>query len=312
MKKRFLLKKTLHLLISLLFFTGLLYGLLYVSTGDPALGVLRRSGGQNVSLKTIEETRRKLGIDGNFFEQYFHWLGNILKGDFGYSFMTNVPVLQIIGEKASVTFKLLGISFIFSTIISLGSGSIIGNFSSLKWVQQILSVVLSFPIYWLSLVLIFILGVQLKWLPFVGSNSGKHLILPVMVICLSEGSYLTKMVSDLITLVSGSESQRIAKFRGVKWYYRFSYQLKESFVPLISLYGNSFTHLFGGTVMVEIIFSIAGLGKLLMEAISTRDYPVIQGITLFVACSTFLLNYIVDVFIQKVDSRIQINQGGAK
>ncbi|WP_236847773.1 ABC transporter permease subunit, partial [Brevibacillus laterosporus] len=92
------------------------------------------------------------------------------------------------------------------------------------------------------------------------------------------------MVSDLIVSSATSEQQIIAKFRGIKWYYRFYYQLKELFVPLISLYGNSLINLFGGTVIVEIIFSISGLGKLLMDAISTRDYPVIQGITLIIAC----------------------------
>lgn len=107
-------------------------------------------------------------------------------------------------------------------------------------------------------------------------------------------------------------AKKIAGFRGIKWYYRFYYQLNELVVPLISLYGNSLTHLFGGTIMVEIIFSISGLGKLLMDAISTRDYPVIQGITLLIACGIFLFNYALDVFIQKVDSRIKISQGGIK
>lgn len=172
--------------------------------------------------------------------------------------------------------------------------------------KQVLSVILSFPIYWLAILSIFLLGVKLKFFPFVGSSTSRHLILPTLVICLSEGSYLTKMVSDLILLVAESEKQKIAIFRGIKWYYRFYYQLKEVVIPLISLYGNSFIHLFGGTIMIEIIFSISGMGKLLMEAISTRDYPVIQGITLLVAIGTFLFNYLMDIVIQKVDSRIKL------
>lgn len=312
MDKAFLLKKTLRLLVSLLLFSLLLYGLLYLSTGDPALGVLRKLGGQNLSQKAIEETRARLGLDGNFIEQYFQWLLRIITGDFGRSFMTNQPVLPTIVEKCGITFKVIGLSFLLNLFVSLVCGSFIGNFSFFKWGKQVLSVMLSFPIYWLAVVVIFIFGVQLKWFPFVGSSSGKHLVLPILVIGLSEGSYLTKMVSDLIVSVAGSERQKIAKFRGIKWYYRFYYQLKELFVPLISLYGNSCTHLFGGTIMVEIIFSISGLGKLLMEAISTRDYPVIQGITLLIACGTFLLNYVLDIWIQKVDSRIQIDLGGAQ
>ncbi|MBC1600884.1 ABC transporter permease [Listeria welshimeri] len=307
MSNNFLLKKTIRLLVSLLLFSFLLYGLLYLSTGDPALGVLQKMGGQNISKKMIEETRTKLGINGSFLQQYFRWLFSILKGDFGNSFITNVPVIQVINEKIWVTTKLLSLSFFFCFLVSITFGSIIGNFSPLIWVKQVLSIVLSFPIYWIAIFSIFLLGVKFRWFPFVGSSTNLHLILPILVICLSEGSYLTKMVSDLILLVRKSERQKIAIFRGINWYYRFYYQLKEIVIPLISLYGNSFIHLFGGTIMIEIIFSISGIGKLLMEAISARDYPVIQGVTLLIAFGTFLFNYLIDIVIQKADARIQVN-----
>ncbi|EOH8750382.1 ABC transporter permease [Enterococcus faecalis] len=306
MSSYFILRKTIRLLVSVILFSFLLYGLLYLSTGDPALAILQKLGGQNISQKMIEETRIKLGIDGNFFKQYLRWLFSLLKGDLGNSFMTNTPVLQVINEKIWVTVRLLSLSFFSCFMLSLFFGSIIGNFPFLRWMKQVLSVILSFPIYWLAILSIFLLGVKLKFFPFVGSSTSRHLILPTLVICLSEGSYLTKMVSDLILLVTESEKQKIAIFRGIKWYYRFYYQLKEVVIPLISLYGNSFIHLFGGTIMIEIIFSISGMGKLLMEAISTRDYPVIQGITLLVAIGTFLFNYLMDIVIQKVDSRIKL------
>lgn len=307
MSNDFILKKTIRLLVSLLLFSFLLYGLLYLSIGDPALGVLQKLGEQNITQKMIKETRIRLGIEGSFFQQYFRWLLSLLKADLGKSFMTNVPVLQVINEKIWVTSKLLCLSFFSSFLLSIFWGSIIGNFLSLRWMKQILSVILSFPIYWIAIFLIFILGVKLKWLPFVGSSTSHHLVLPIIVICLSEGSYLTKMVGDLLLVVTETERQKIATFRGIKWYYRFYYQLKEIMVPLISLYGNRFIHLFGGTIMIEIIFSISGMGKLLMEAISTRDYPVIQGITLLVATGIFLFNYLMDMLIQKLDSRIHLN-----
>lgn len=306
MNSYFILRKTIRLLVSVILFSFLLYGLLYLSTGDPALAILQKLGGQNISQKMIEETRIKLGIDGNFFKQYLRWFFSLLKGDLGNSFMTNTPVLQVINEKIWVTVRLLSLSFSSCFMLSLFFGSIIGNFPFLRWMKQVLSVILSFPIYWLAILSIFLLGVKLKFFPFVGSSTSRHLILPTLVICLSEGSYLTKMVSDLILLVTESEKQKIAIFRGIKWYYRFYYQLKEVLIPLLSLYGNSFIHLFGGTIMIEIIFSISGMGKLLMEAISTRDYPVIQGITLLVAIGTFLFNYLMDIVIQKVDSRIKL------
>ncbi|MFC0404181.1 sodium:proton antiporter [Enterococcus ureilyticus] len=310
MSTHIFLKKTLRLIISMLLFTFILYGLLYLSTGDPALSVLRKLGVQTLSPEVIIETRTKLGIEGNFFDQYVHWLLNTLRGDLGHSFMNNLPVKTLLLEKFFVTFRLMSSSFILCIVLSLLIGGVIGNSSSYQWTKQIFSILLSFPIYWLAILAIFIFGVQLNWLPFVGSRSIRHFILPVLVISFAEGSYLTKMVSDLVATVAKSERQVLAKFRGIKCYYRYYYQLNELFVALISLYGTSLVHLFGSCVMIEIIFSISGFGKLLMDAISTRDYPVIQGITLVVACGTFILNYLIDLAIQKVDSRVVINQGG--
>lgn len=306
------LNKTIRLALSILLFTFILYGLLYLSTGDPALSVLRKFGVQTLSPEVIIETRTKLGIEGDFFEQYIRWLLNMLKGDLGNSFMNDMPVQTLLTEKFLVTLKLLSSSFVLCILLSLIVGGFIGNSPSYHWIKQIFSILLSFPIYWLAILAIFIFGVQLNWFPFVGSSSSSHFILPILVISFSEGSYLTKMVSDLVETVAKSERQFLAKFRGVKWHYRYYYQLNELFVTLISLYGTSLVHIFGSSVMIEIIFSISGLGKLLMDAISTRDYPVIQGITLFVACGTFILNYLIDLTIQKVDSRVSIDQGGTK
>lgn len=307
MRRKILVKKTLRLIISLLFFTVILYALLHLSTGDPALSVLRKLGVQSVSPSILIEERIKLGIEGNFFQQYVHWLLQLVKGNLGRSFMTDQPVQQLLAEKFSISLCLIGTTFLLMCPVSLVVGGWIGNKESVHWLNQLLSIVLSFPIYWLAIVVIFLFGVQLHWFPFIGSKSIQNYLLPIFVLCLSEGAYLTKMVSELIMPVAASERQRIARYRGIKSYYRFYYQLSELTAPLTSLYGNSLLHLFGGSVMVEIIFSMSGVGKLLMDAIATRDYPVIQGITLVVAFGTFILSYLIDVTIQCLDTRVLIH-----
>jgi peptide/nickel transport system permease protein len=310
MNVSFVIKKTLRLMISLLLFSFLLYGLLALSTGDPALGVLRRLGVNHVSPEALEATRVKLGMDGAFLERYFKWLLQCLQGNFGYSFQSNIAVRQLMVEKLSITIQLVSSAFIICLFMAVTIGSLIGNFPALNWLNQIVSVVLSFPIYWMAIATIFLFGVQLKLFPFVGSSTTWHLVLPIFVLSLSEGCYLTKMTGDLLSISAISERQTIAKFRHIKWYYRLFYQLKDVFVPLLTLSMTSLIHLFSGVIMIEIIFSISGIGKLLMEAISTRDYPVIQGITLLLACVTFILNYVVDLLIQKIDRRIQLERGG--
>lgn len=307
MKKSILFKKTSRLIIHLLLFSLLLHGLLYITTGDPAISFLRKIGVQTASKELVEETRNRLGMNGHFFEDYLHWLQAILKGDFGKSFMTNKSVLAIIKNKLLISTRLIGGGFLLSCFFSLTLGSLLGNVSSIRWLKPILSLLLSLPIYLLAIFTIFIFGVQLRWFPFIGSSTSNHYILPLMVIALSEGSYLTKRVGDFVEIIVNSEHQQIARFRKIKWYYRYYYQLNELSIPLITLYGNSLAYLFGSTVMIEIIFSISGLGKTLMEAIFSRDYPVIQGITLILACFIFLLNFMVDLLMVKVDGRVTVN-----
>ena len=311
MRRKLLAKKTLQLIVSVFLFTMLLYGLLILSTGDPALRVLRKFGIQTVSANNLSEIREKLGIKENFFQSYFYWLFQVLRGNLGTSFMTDQSVRQLLVEKSMVTILLISLTFFISCPFSLLLGSWIGNKPFLRGINQLLAIILSFPVYWLSIVAIFYFGVQLQWLPFVGSSHIKNYLLPIFVMCVSESAYLIKMVSELVMPIATSERQQIARFRGIKKSYRFYYQLNELATPLISLYGNSLLHLFGGSVMIEITFSMSGLGKLLMDAIASRDYPVIQGVTLIVAICTFVLSYIIDLMIQRIDSRILINQGGS-
>lgn len=309
MRVGFFTRKTLRLIISLFIFTILLYGLLYLSTGDPAVSVLRKLGNQQITQQALTKTRSSLGLDGTFITQYFNWLGQLLKGDFGVSFMTGDSVLKTIALQGVVTFKIIGYSFLFNFLFSISFGTWIANHSVLKKGRSLLTVILSFPSYWTSIVVIFIFGVQLKWFPFVGSSDFKHLILPLVVCFLSEGLYLTKMVSDLLSLTVLSQQQQIAKRRGLSWSVRWFYQVNENIIALISLYATSLIHLFSVTVMIEVIFSISGIGKLLIDAISVRDYPIIQGVSLLIAGMVFLINYLSDLIVLLVDKRVSLEQG---
>lgn len=312
MKKKFFYEKTIRLVLSLILFSFSLYSLLFLSTGDPALSVLRKSNVQQISPDSLAAMRIKLGISGNFFEQYLNWLLRFLKGDLGQSFQSNTSVVLLISEKIGITFKLVGISYILCIPFSLFLGSLIANIPYLKKSNYLFTLLLSIPVYWLAIAMIFVFGVQLQWFPFIGSSTPFHFVLPIAVLFFSECCYLTKVISDLLQTSVLSESQQIAKFRGIKWYYRCFYQLREIFIPLMTFIIISLIHMFGAVIIIETIFSISGIGKLLMDSISTRDYPVIQGITLIFSFLTFVLNYLADLMIQMTDSRIDIKGGGGK
>ncbi|MBE9908909.1 ABC transporter permease [Enterococcus casseliflavus] len=304
-----LCRKTFRFLLSLLLFSALLYGLLYLSTGDPAISLLRKSGTSNITTDALNQTRQALGLDQTFFVQYVRWLQLILEGNFGLSYMSGEPVLQTMINRSAVTVTIIGWSFVINLLISLVAGTLIANSAILQKGRSILVVCLSFPSYWIAIVCIFIFGVQLQWFPFVGSGTARHLVLPILVCLLSEGLYLIKIVSDLLRASAESDLEWIAKRRLISWFARRYYQINENMVPLIALYANSLIRLFSITIMVEVIFSISGISKLLIDAISVRDYPMIQGVGLVIASIVFLINYLSDVLVLLFDKRVVLQQG---
>ena len=144
MRRKLLAKKTLQLIVSVFLFTMLLYGLLILSTGDPALRVLRKFGIQTVSANNLSEIREKLGIKENFFQSYFYWLFQVLRGNLGTSFMTDQSVRQLLVEKSMVTIRLISLTFFISCPFSLLLGSWIGNKPFLRGINQLLAIILSF------------------------------------------------------------------------------------------------------------------------------------------------------------------------
>ncbi|MBK0038791.1 MULTISPECIES: ABC transporter permease [unclassified Enterococcus] len=309
MNVRILCRKTFRFLLSLLLFSVLLYGLLYLSTGDPAISLLRKSGTSNITTDALNQTRQALGLDQTFFVQYFRWLLLILQGNFGLSYMSGEPVLQTMIARSAITVTIIGWSFVINLLISLVAGTLIANSPVLRKGRSILVVCLSFPSYWIAIVCIFIFGVQLQWFPFVGSGTASHLVLPILVCMLSEGLYLIKIVSDLLSVSAESDLEWIAKRRRIPWLARRYYQINDNMVPLIALYANSLIRLFSITIMVEVIFSISGISKLLIDAISVRDYPMIQGVGLVIASIVFLINYLSDVLVLLCDERVMLHQG---
>lgn len=306
-----ILKRSLRLIVSLLVFSFIFNGLLYLSTGDPVLIHLRSIGVETPSKEMISETKSQLGLQGNYFQQYCHWLIQIFHGHFGTSFAFQTPVIYLLITKLKVSVALLFWGMSLSLVASLSISFLIGN-SQKRQLQtlcgNLLVVLLSFPIYWTALLLILFLGVTLSLFPFVGNKTSAHLVLPTMTILLSEGAYLIKMTSDLYYQTSRLPRHLLSKYRGLTIYFQWLYQTKDILIPLMTLWGNSLIHLFGMLLMIENIFSIPGIGQLLLNAIITRDYPLIQIIVLFIALLTFLTQCAIDILIISLDSRLKINR----
>ncbi|MGT2910580.1 ABC transporter permease [Streptococcus cameli] len=310
--KKFILQKTLRLIVSLLVFSFLLHVLLRFSVGDPALGFLRRAGVESSSQQQLAEVRQLLGLEGNLFETYIVWLKSALMGDFGVSFVHKKPALLLFGERFLTSLGIILPAYLVNILLSLVLGGMLANVKKEKnfsFLSSFFTILVSTPVYCSSFLLIYLFGIQFQFLPFVGSQTPLHFILPVMCLVISEGAYLSKMSMDLFYENKQSERQLMARFRKMKWYYIWLYQIRELLIPLVTLWVQAFQHLFGMILLIESIFSIFGVGQLLLESILSRDYPVIQCITCLLACLTFLLYYSLDVLLQVIDNRICLIKG---
>lgn len=308
-----------HYIIRRLFFlipvvagvTILVFSLMHIS-GDP----VRLMYGINVSKQKIMEKRQELGLDKPVYEQYFRWLLKAVTGDLGKSIRTHDDVWDMIKSRLGATLELTVIALIITLIVSVPAGIIsavkrytlvdqFSRFFALFWV--------SMPYFWLGLVLMLIFSVKLQWFPISGRSgpiwtySGllSH-ILPSFTLGLPPAALFTRIIRSSMLEVINEDYIRTARSKGlaervVIWKHAF----RNSMISVLTLLGLRIPWLFGGAVITETVFAWPGMGRLLVDAIMKRDYPVVQGVVLMIAILVVLSNLIVDIMYAYVDPRIR-------
>lgn len=305
MKKYPYARACLKFLLNLLLCSVLLYLLLYLSPGNPALAYLRRSNSL-ITTETLKQAQAQLGLSDNFFIDYGRWLMKVLSGNLGQSFSTGDPVAKILVERLRVTGLEVVIGFIISLPLSLFLGFFVGYLPK-KHIYRpmliLLTILLSLPIYWLALLLIYFFGFKLQLLPFVGSASLKHIVLPIMANVIPATALASKLIAELVQDLRKKECHQIAKYRKIKRRYRLYYVLVDLSIPLVTIIGYIFLGLLGGTYLIEQIFSISGLGKLLLDAIYARDYPLVLAAGLLTSFVTFLVYFLSDLILIRLNGQ---------
>jgi peptide/nickel transport system permease protein len=278
----------------------------YFTPGDPAVMIL----GDMATQEDIEMMHKELKLDEPFVVQYVNYVKNIVtKGDFGTSYTTKQPVLDELLARFPNTFKLAGLSVILSVLIGITVGIISATrqYSILDNVATALSFIgVSMPNFWQGMMLIIVFSVWLGWLPPSGFSTPLHWILPAVTIGTSSAAQIMRMTRSSMLEVIRQDYIRTARAKGqservVIW----RHALKNALIPIITVVGLSFGRLLGGAVLTESIFSIAGIGKLMVDAINLRNYPLVQGGVLFIAIVMSVVNLIVDVLYAYVDPRIR-------
>ena len=296
-------------LIGISFLTFLLT---FLSPGDPVRNMYI-SMGMVPDEEIIAETREAMGLNDPFLTQYFRWLGNCCKGDFGTSFSWNKPVVQLLATRIWPTLKLTLCSLALMLIVAVPLG-VLSAVHKNKFIDYLVRVItffgVSLPNFWVGLLLILWFCVKLKLLPVVSSSGDlKSMILPSVTLAIAMAAKYTRQVRTAVLEELSSDYVVGARARGVKeskilWGNVFP----NSLLPLITMLGLSIGSLLGGTSVVEVIFGYPGMGKLAVEAITTLDYNLVQGFVLWVAVIYMVVNLLVDISYNYIDPRMRLKR----
>ena len=304
-----ILKRILQMIVVLIIISFLTFLLTYLAPGDPA-EAMYEAAGISPTEEQLNTARLSMGLDKPFIVQYGRWVTNALKGDLGNSFSKSLPVATLIGQRLLPTLKIAVFSMAIMLVISIPLGLLSATHQDGVWdyVIRFLSFFgISMPGFWLGLLLMYVFCVKLHWLPAVSAASGfREMILPSVTLAIVMSSKYTRQVRASVLEELSQDYVIGAQARGVRasrvlWRHVF----KNALLPLITLLGISFGSLLGGTSIVEIVFSYPGLGNLAVQSVSARDYPLIQGVVLWVAMIYMAVNLVVDLTYDLVDPRIR-------
>ena len=289
------------------------FALLHVTPGDPAVII----AGDYATGDDIARIRTRLGLDQPFHVQVGIWLGRIVRGDLGTSIFSGLPVATLIGQRAATTIWLT----LFAMLISVGIGvpaGVVAAWRRGSWIDRAVMVFavsgFSMPTFWLGFILVYVFAITAGWLPvqgYVPMASGlwpflSHLILPALTLSLVYMALIARMTRASMLGVLEEDYIRTAFAKGLapRWVL-IRHALKNASLPVVTIIGIGFALLIGGAVVTESVFALPGLGRLTVDAIVRRDYPVIQGVLLVVSGVYVLINLVVDVLYVVLDPRIR-------
>lgn len=309
MKKK-LFYKLGQIVLVLLGISFLTFALTMLSPGDPVKQMI--TGGEDLFITEaeVEALRHELGLDKPFVFQYLAWLGKAIVGDFGYSFMAKLPVTTILWERLPATCFLSLASLGFMLVVSVPLGILAavkrnGFFDAA--VRFLTFFGISIPGFWLGLMLLWLFGLHLGWLPIVGSRVALDtIILPTLTLGIAMSSKYTRQVRAAILEELNQDYVIGARARGLsEKHILFKEVLPNAMLPLVTLLGLSLGSLLGGAAVIEIVFSWPGLGRLAVEAINYRDFNLVQGIVLWIALIYMCINLLVDFSYGYLDPRLK-------
>jgi peptide/nickel transport system permease protein len=309
----YLIKKIFILLVTLLVVSAVIFVVLMVIPSDPAQIVL----GIHATPETLQALRHKMGLDRPVIVQYLAYIKNVIKGDLGRSITYEVPISSLIISRLQVTVPLAILSMAFAVLLSIPIGiysalhrNRMGDYGIMVFSQIGLAV----PAFWAGILLILLFAVTLHWLPaggFFGWHMDpvralKSLLLPALSLGFVRAAVLTRMTRSSMLEVLGEDYIRTARSKGLSnTQVVYKHALRNAIIPVITIIGLQAGDLLAGAIIIENVFHLPGIGRLVFEAIGQRDLPVIQGVVLFIAALIVIINFLIDLAYRYLDPRIQ-------
>jgi ABC-type dipeptide/oligopeptide/nickel transport system permease component len=302
---RFLARRLALTLPVLLGVATLVFSLIHLIPGDPAQAML----GEAAAPQDVEELRRRLGLDRPLAEQYASFLGGLVRGDLGTSLRTSQPVAAMIAERLPATFELAAAAMGFAVIVAmpLGIAAAVRRGTAVDHGAMTLALMgISIPNFWLGPLLAIIFAVELGWLPVSGRGTWAHLVLPAISLGAALAAILARMTRATLLEELREPYVQAARARGasrVRAVVRHAF--RNSLIPVVTLIGLQFGAVLTGAVITETIFAWPGIGRLLIQSISFRDYPLVQGCILLIAMTYVGVNLLTDLLYGVLDPRIR-------
>ncbi|MEG0075973.1 MAG: ABC transporter permease [Eubacterium sp.] len=306
---KYILKRIGQTVFVLFAISIIVFLLMNVLPGDPVALMLEK----RADPATVEQVRHSLGLDKPLLVQYFDFLKGVFQGDLGTSYFTKEPVMETLTRSFFITLQLAASSFVFAVVIGVTCGMLAAIYrgKALDSTLMTCSIIgISAPSFWVAIILQIIFGLQLDLLPISGFASPIYFILPSIALGTRYAASIARITRTSMLDVINQDYIRTARAKGVKEnVVMFKHAFKNALIPIVTLLGTQLGYMLGGSMLIEKIFTIPGIGNVLVTSLSNRDLPLLRGAMLYVAVAFVLVNLLVDISYAFIDPRIRVTGG---
>jgi len=313
----YIVRRILQMILVLIIITIIVFLMVRLLPGDPILMYLTSSDLEEITQEQVDVIRHDLGLDRSLFVQYFDWIGGVLTGDLGTSIIHRGKVGDDIKRRLPITLHLGGLAFIISIIVGIPMG-VIAAVRRGGWMDTILTSLgnlgITIPVFWLGILLIYAFGLKLNWLPVYGYTSPfkdfllnlQQIILPIFCLAVPPIASAVRLTRSSMLEVMQQDYVRTAWSKGLKEQaVIMRHALKNGLIPVVTLKGISLAAIVGGSVLVETVFSIPGMGRLAVEGLFSQDYAVVQAVILVTSVVVLVINLLIDLSYGWLDPRVR-------